>query len=85
MRRNILRNNSRIEVQGPATDVLIENNRIEHSAVGISISNEILLCCGDEFKDASGKASGVLLRSNRFLRVEQPLVVDGVGNGAAVR
>jgi len=84
MRRNILRNNSRIEVQGPATDVLIENNRIEHSAVGISISNDILLC-GDEFKDATGKASGVLLRRNRFLRVEQPLVGDGVGNAAVVR
>ena len=79
MRRNTLRNNARIEVQGPATDILIENNRVEHSAVGINISNKILLA-GDEFKNATGAASAIMLRKNRLVDVAQPLVGDGIKN-----
>ena len=68
-----------IEVQGPATDILIENNRVEHSAVGINISNKILLA-GDEFKNATGAASAIMLRRNRLVDVAQPLVGDGIKN-----
>jgi Pectate lyase superfamily protein len=84
LRNNALDNNSRIEVQGPASDILIENNQVLRSDVGIAISNEILLA-GDEFRDATGAATGIMIRKNRFTGVKHPLVGNGLDKAFVIR
>jgi len=75
--------NSCIEVQGPASDILIENNHVRHLTVGVSISDEILRA-GDEVKDATGPAAGLLLHKNQFIDVQQPLVGTGLDNALVI-
>jgi hypothetical protein len=76
MRENRLDQNTRIEIQGPAADVVVERNRIARSTTGIKIVDSIPLA-PDEFKDATGKSSGIMLRKNEFVDVEAMTVGEG--------
>jgi hypothetical protein len=67
MRRNRLDNNAAIEARGGTQDVLIENNTVAKSDVGINIEQGV---------------DGVLIRGNRFSEVLTPLTGGGIESAA---
>jgi len=67
----------------PANDILIENNHIRHSDARIHISNELLLA-GDEFKGATGPATGRLLGGNQSTGVRQPPAGTGLNKALVI-
>jgi len=59
VRHNHLHSNCRIELIGTVKDVVVEHNLIENSDVGINVESMVL---------------GALLRENKFVNVDQPLI-----------
>lgn len=63
-RRNRADNNARFQVLGATQDVIIENNDIKNTDVGVEIQ---------------ATAGGVLLRGNRLQNVKEPYTGEGMG------
>lgn len=64
-RRNVIHNNGSIQLGGKLEDALVEHCMVRDADVGIKVAPS---------------AQDVLLRGNRFEKVAQPLVGDGITN-----